>query len=75
MDNAILPEIFGVVVSVGLLIFLWNAVLPAAKEKLKKADQSTAKLFMFLASLPLIGLALHYGSGLISVLFGFTDPL
>jgi hypothetical protein len=75
MDNAILPKLFGMVVSIGLLLFLWNAVLPAAKEKLKKADQSTAKLFLFLASLPLVGLAFHYGSDLINALFNFTDSL
>jgi len=75
MDSDILPEAFGVAVSIGLLIFLWKPVLAVTKEKLEKSDQNTAKFILFLFSLPLAGLAIHCGFDIMSSLFNLTDPL
>jgi hypothetical protein len=74
MDNKLIPDIFVVVLCFALLYFLWDIVLDTAKTKLQPKDHNMAKFFLFLISLPLVGVAFHYGSDIVGQYFGNAGP-
>jgi cytochrome c oxidase assembly factor CtaG len=75
MDSAILPWIFAVVLCAALIVFLWDIVLGMAKEQLKPRDLNTAKFFLFLLSLTLLVVAVHYGGSILHSLFSSDGPV
>jgi hypothetical protein len=74
MDDPLIPAIFAVVTCCALILFLWEVVLTIAKEKLPSASYNAAKFLLFLLSLPLGGIAIHYGSDIVGMLFGTATP-
>lgn len=75
MDNPLLPWIFAVVASMAAMIFLWDMVLPMAKDQLKPGDVNTAKFFLSLLFFMLLKVAVYYGGDIIQSLFISDGPV
>jgi hypothetical protein len=74
MDNSLIPDLFAVTACCTLIVFLWSAVLESAKKRLLAEDHNTARFLLILISLPLAGVALHYGGDVWDQLFGVSGP-
>ena len=75
MDNPIWPWIFAVVASATAIIFLWDTVLPLAKDLLKPRDVNTAKFFLCILSLTLLVIAVYYSSDIVQSVFISDSPI
>ncbi len=74
MDNPIIPEIFILITCCVFLIFLWDVVLAKAKKSLRVEDHATATFWLLLISLPVGGIAIHYGYSIFGLCFGISGP-